>query len=192
MTSNATDNPLAETGFALFETAIGTCGVVWTARGIKSIQLPEYDADGTRARITRRFPEAKPAEMPMDVLLAIGRIVALLRGQHVDLRPILLDMDAVPQFDRTVYAAAREIPAGETVTYGAIAKQLGQPDAAREVGAALGRNPFAIVVPCHRVVAANGKTGGFSARGGVETKLKLLSIEGGHGPLFSWGAVAEP
>ena len=190
MTSKATET-LAETGFALFETAIGTCGVVWTPRGIKSIQLPEHDADATRERITRRFPEAKPAEMPMDVLLAIGRIVALLRGQHVDLRPIVLDMDAVPEFDRTVYAAAREIPAGETATYGAIAKQLGQPDA-REVGAALGRNPFAIVVPCHRVVAANGKTGGFSARGGVETKLKLLSIEGGHGPLFSWGAVAEP
>jgi methylated-DNA-[protein]-cysteine S-methyltransferase len=127
----------------------------------------------------------------MDVLLAIGRIVALLRGQHVDLRLIALDMDAVPEFDRAVYAAAREIPAGETVTYGAIAKQLGEPDAARDVGAALGRNPFAIIVPCHRVVAANGKTGGFSARGGVETKLKLLSIEGGHGPLFGWGAVAE-
>jgi methylated-DNA-[protein]-cysteine S-methyltransferase len=104
----------------------------------------------------------------------------------------VLDMDAVPDFDRSVYIAAREIPAGETVTYGTIAKQLGQPDAAREVGAALGRNPFAIVVPCHRVVAANGKTGGFSARGGVETKLKLLSIEGAQVPLFGWGAAAEP
>ena len=116
----------------------------------------------------------------------MGRIVALLRGERVDLSPVELDMSRTPDFDRKVYVATRGIPAGETRTYGEIAKQIGWPEAARDVGAALGRNPFAIVVPCHRVTAANGKTGGFSARGGVKTKLRLLAIEsgGGVGPLF--------
>ena len=97
---------------------------------------------------------------------------------------VSLDMTGIATFDREVYVAAREIPPGDTRTYGEIAKRLGRPDAARDVGVALARNPFAVVVPCHRVVAANGKTGGFSAGGGVATKLKLLAIEGGMGPLF--------
>jgi methylated-DNA-[protein]-cysteine S-methyltransferase len=110
--------------------------------------------------------------------------VSLLRGERVDLRDVVLDMASIPEFERNVYSAAREIPAGATKTYGEIAKRIGRPTDAREVGVALARNPFAIVVPCHRVVAANGKTGGFSAGGGVKTKLKLLGIEGGAGPLF--------
>src|SRR4029453_17011519 len=90
---------------------------------------------------------------------------------------VALDMEQVPAFERRVYEAARRIPAGKTLSYGEIAGQLGVPGSARAVGRALGRNPFAIVVPCHRVVAAGGKLGGFSASGGVHTKRRMLEIE---------------
>jgi methylated-DNA-[protein]-cysteine S-methyltransferase len=170
--------------FAVFETAIGTCAVAWTERGVASVQLPERDADATRARMRRRFPGALESDPPDDISDAIDRIVALLRGERIDLGAVPLDMDGLPELERDVYVAARAIPPGSTATYGEIAKRIGRPQAARDVGVALARNPFAIVVPCHRVVAANGKTGGFSANGGVMTKLKLLAIEGGAGPLF--------
>jgi methylated-DNA-[protein]-cysteine S-methyltransferase len=188
MTCTSTDQPESGNGFALFETAIGTCGIAWSERGVMGIQLPEGDKNATRARLARRFRQAREAQTPIEILLAIGRIVALLRGERVDLTPVALDMEAVPAFDRDVYVAARGIPPGATRTYGEIAKAIGRPDAARDVGVALARNPLAIVVPCHRVVAANGKTGGFSAGGGVATKLKLLAIEGGAGPLFDQSA----
>jgi methylated-DNA-[protein]-cysteine S-methyltransferase len=123
-------------------------------------------------------------EPPTEMRTVIERIIALLRGERVDLTSVSIDLDGVPEFDRDVYLAARQIPPGATLTYGEIAKRIGRPGAARDVGVALGRNPFAIVVPCHRVVAANGKTGGFSAGGGIKTKLRLLAIEGGAGPLF--------
>jgi methylated-DNA-[protein]-cysteine S-methyltransferase len=172
------------TGFALFDTAVGTCGIAWGDRGIAGTQLPEPDVGATRARLRQRFPNATETEPPPAIGATIDRIVALLRGERVDLATVAVDMAAIPDFEREVYIAAREIPAGATKTYGEIAKRIGLPERAREVGVALARNPFAIVVPCHRVVAANGKTGGFSAGGGVKTKLKLLSIEGGAGPLF--------
>jgi methylated-DNA-[protein]-cysteine S-methyltransferase len=180
---SANDSPSGD-GLALFETAIGVCGIAWSERGLTGVQLPERDAAATRRRLQRRFPSASETRTPVEVLQAIGRIVALLRGERVDLTPVVLDMDRVPEFDRGVYLAAREIPPGETRTYGDIARQLGQPGTARDVGAALARNPFAIVVPCHRIVASRGKTGGFSAGGGVKTKLKLLAIERATGPLF--------
>jgi methylated-DNA-[protein]-cysteine S-methyltransferase len=172
------------TAFALFDTAVGTCGIAWADRGIAGTQLPERDVTATRGRLQQRFPSAKESEPTPEIADTIGRIIALLRGERIDLTDVTIDMAAIPDFERNVYAAAREIPAGATRTYGEIAKQIGQPTQAREVGVALARNPFAIVVPCHRVVAANGKTGGFSAGGGVKTKLKLLGIEGGAGPLF--------
>jgi methylated-DNA-[protein]-cysteine S-methyltransferase len=116
----------------------------------------------------------------------MDRIAALLRGERADLTGVALDMDGVAPFERAVYGTARNILPGSTLTYGEIARHIGQPGAAREVGVALARNPFAIVVPCHRVVAANGKLGGFSGAGGTATKLKLLAIEVGSaaGPLF--------
>lgn len=109
---------------------------------------------------------------------------ALLAGEAVDLSAVRLDMDRVPAFHRDVYRLARDIAPGDTRTYGELARALGSPGAARAVGQAMGRNPFAPVVPCHRVVASGG-TGGFSAGGGVATKLRLLDIErrGGPGPL---------
>jgi len=170
--------------FALFDTAVGTCGIAWAERGIAGTQLPELDVVVTRARLQQRFPNAKEAEPTPEISDTIRRIIALLRGERVDLTDVAVDMESIPEFERAVYIAAREIPAGATKTYGDIAKRIGHPAQAREVGVALAKNPFAIVVPCHRVVAANGKTGGFSAGGGVKTKLKLLGIEGGAGPLF--------
>jgi methylated-DNA-[protein]-cysteine S-methyltransferase len=170
--------------FAMFETAIGACGIAWTERGLLGVQLPEGRDELTAARLRRRFPAARQTSPPPDVEGAIGRIGALLQGERIDLREVVLDMEGLPVFDRSVYLAAREIPAGRTLTYGEIAKRIGEPDAARDVGVALARNPFPIVVPCHRVVAANGKLGGFSGAGGAATKRRLLAIEGGSGPLF--------
>jgi methylated-DNA-[protein]-cysteine S-methyltransferase len=177
------------TAFALFDTAIGACGIAWSERGLKGVQLPEADPGRTRARMRRRFPDAVEAEPPADVHDAIDAMTALANGEPRDLTGVALDMDGIEDFPRGVYEVARTIPPGQTLTYGEIAARLGAPrEAARDVGEALGKNPFAIVVPCHRVLAAGGKLGGFSANGGVETKLKLLEIEGARigppAPLF--------
>jgi methylated-DNA-[protein]-cysteine S-methyltransferase len=172
-------------GYTLFETAIGHCGLAWGERGIVGVQLPEADDRKTRARVMRRFSAPREAPPPPAVQRARDGIVALLRGEAVDLSAVTLDMDGVPAFHRRVYEVARTIPPGQTLTYGEIATRLGDPSAARAVGQALGKNPFAIIVPCHRVLAAGGKMGGFSADGGVTTKLRMLLIEGApvdHGP----------
>lgn len=166
--------------FALFDTTLGRCGIAWGERGVVGVQLPETREPETRARLLERFPNASEASPPPDVQHALDGIVALLRGEARDLSAVSLDMERVPPFNRRVYDAARAIPAGATLSYGEIATQLGEPGAARAVGQALGRNPFAILVPCHRVLAACGKIGGFSANGGITTKLRLLSIEGAH------------
>ncbi len=165
-------------GFALFDTMIGRCGIAWSPRGIVGVQLPEAREAETRARMLQRFPTAHEAPPPPAVQGAVDGIVALLRGQASDLSAVELDMDRVPPFHRRVYEVARTIPPGATLSYGDIAVRLGARGSARAVGQALGRNPFAIVVPCHRVLAAGGKIGGFSANGGISTKLRLLSIEG--------------
>ena len=164
-------------GFALFATAIGPCAIAWGRGGIASVLLPYGDEAATRTRVVRKFPEALESLPPPGIDLAIRDIARLLAGEATDLSRITLDMAGVPEFNRRVYEIARTILPGETVTYGEIATRMGEPGAARAVGAALGANPFAIVVPCHRVLAGNGKTGGFSARGGVTTKLRMLTIE---------------
>ena len=165
-------------GFALFNTAIGRCGVAWGERGVAGVQLPEAGERETRARMLQRFPAAGETAPPPEVQRVIDRLVALLRGEASDFSTIALDMDEVPAFHRRVYEAARAIPAGMTLSYGDIAARVGAPGAARAVGQALGRNPFPIIVPCHRVLAAGGKIGGFSAQGGVATKRRMLAIEG--------------
>jgi len=168
---------MTASGFALFDTAIGRCGIAWGERGVAGIQLPEAGEEETRVRMLHRFPAAGEATPPPEVQDAIEDIVALLRGEASDLATVALDMDGVPEFHRRVYDAARTIPPGETLSYGDIARRVGAPGAARAVGQALGRNPFPIVVPCHRVLAAGGKIGGFSAQGGVATKRRMLAIE---------------
>ena len=169
---------MPDLGFALFETAIGHCAIVWSARGVVGVQLPQADVPATRARAARRFPAAQEATPPAEVQRAIDGIVRLLRGEPIDLTGVIIDNGDTPEFNARVYAIARTIPPGQTLTYGEIAERLGDRLLAREVGTALGQNPCPIIMPCHRVLAAGGKTGGFSAPGGVVTKLRLLTIEG--------------
>ena len=164
-------------GYALFETAIGRCGIVWSERGIGGVQFPEGSDQATRKRLLRRHPNAHEAAPPEAVRRTIADIAALLAGERRDLGDAVLDWAAVPDFNRRVYDIARAIPPGSTLSYGEVAERLGDRNLARDVAQALGQNPFPIVVPCHRVMAAGGKTGGFSAPGGVRTKLRLLSIE---------------
>ncbi len=164
--------------FSLFSTPIGVCAIAWAERGLVGVWLPETDGRRTRARLLRRLPQAAEAPPPAEVRRAIEEITALLSGERRDLSAIRLDFEAVGDFPRRVYEVARTIPPGETLTYGEVATKLGDPRRAREVGQALARNPFPIVVPCHRVLAAKGRSGGFSAPGGVSTKLRLLEIEG--------------
>lgn len=167
-------------GYALFETCLGACAVAWDVGGITGLQLAEKDAARTRARLLRSHPGAVERVPPPSVASAIASIQALLSGSSVDLSSVPLDMSRVPAFARRVYDVARTIPVGETMTYGEIAERIGTGGDARAVGQALGHNPFPLVVPCHRVVAAGGRTGGFSAHGGVATKLRLLDIERTH------------
>jgi O-6-methylguanine DNA methyltransferase len=163
--------------FALFETPMGRCGVVWGPSGITLLQLPEGRVSATRARIQERSGGAREAAPPDFVQHAIEQIGLLLAGDRPDFSGLELDLDRVPPFHRRVYEAARSIAPGSTLSYGELAAQLGSPGSARAVGQALGRNPFPIVVPCHRVFAAGGKVGGFTASGGITTKLRLLSLE---------------
>lgn len=164
--------------FALFETVIGAVGIAWNPRGLIGVELPHADAVATRRRMRQRFPTAQESEPTVDVRRAIDGIVALLRGEARDLSDVIIDDEGTPKFNRRVYAIARTIPPGQTMTYGEIAERLGDKLLALDVGTALGQNPCPIVMPCHRVLAAGRKTGGFSASGGVVTKLRLLSIEG--------------
>lgn len=167
----------SDSEFALFDTPIGRCGIAWGVSGLKQLQLPEGRDSATRARLLRRCPDAREAVPPALVQRAIAAILALLRGEPSDLASIELDMQGVPPFHERVYEEARKIAPGTTLSYGELATRLGAEGSARAVGQALGRNPFAIIVPCHRVLAASGKIGGFSANGGITTKLRLLTLE---------------
>src|SRR5450755_4298853 len=158
----------------VFETAIGTCGVAWSEAGLTEVLLP-------RSRSLTGDRHIDRDDVPGTVRDAIGAIVALLDGERPDLRDIALDELPLDDFRRRVYAVTREVGPGQTATYGEIARAIGTPGAARAVGAALGQNPYPIVVPCHRVLAADGSLHGFSAPGGITTKRRLLEIEGAPG-----------
>ena len=169
---------MPEQGLAIFDTTIGPCAIVWSARGLLGVQIPEANEAATRARILKRFPAAQETAPPRGIANVMSGVVALLNGERRDLKDVAIDDDGVPEFNRRVYAIVRQVPPGETITYGEIAERLGDKNLARAVGQAMGENRCPIVMPCHRVLAASGKTGGFSASGGVVTKLKLLTIEG--------------
>ena len=164
--------------YALFETEIGWAGIAWGDAGLTGVHLPEPEPEMAQRSFLRRFPDMAQAEVPETLAPVVADIVALMRGEKPDLLNAPLDLAGTPDFHAKVYEITRAIPPGETLTYGEIAVRLGDRLLAREVGQALGKNPWPIVVPCHRVTAAGGKPGGFSARGGVNTKLKLLAIEG--------------
>jgi methylated-DNA-[protein]-cysteine S-methyltransferase len=179
-----------DSGHALFETPLGTCGIAWGPDGLRGLQLPESTEARARARLARRFPDLAEAMPPAQVGAIIARIAAHLGGGRDDYADVGLDLARVGDWEASVYRAALAIPPGETRTYGALAASLGDPGAAQAVGQALGRNPWPIVVPCHRITAADGRTGGFSAPGGAVTKLRLLEIEGALAverlPLFAF------
>jgi methylated-DNA-[protein]-cysteine S-methyltransferase len=164
-------------GHTLFDTAVGRCGIAWSERGISALMLPEADDKATRKRLLRRAGNVPETMPPASIQQTIAAIQSLLEGERTDLSNVAVDLDGMPDFNLQVYEIARKIPAGETLTYGDIAKRLGDVQLSRAVGQAMGQNPVPIVVPCHRVVAAGGKTGGFSAPGGSRTKLKILAIE---------------
>ncbi len=171
---------MGEGGHALFPTAIGVCGIAWGAAGVVAVQLPEPDAARTRARLLKGLPPLpEVSSPPAEVQAAIEGVQAVLEGRsRSDLREIPLDMSRLTPFQREVYAFVRAIPPGQTRTYGEVAEALGDPGLSRAVGQAMGHNPFAPVVPCHRVLAAGGRSGGFSGGNGVPTKLRMLQIEG--------------
>jgi methylated-DNA-[protein]-cysteine S-methyltransferase len=170
----------APQGYCLFDTAIGACGVAWNERGLTGVQLPESTPQATERRLRARSPGVSPQAPPS----AIEQLIALLRryfaGESVDFSAVPIDLaDDISAFRRRVYDIARAVGWGRTITYGDIARELGEPDA-REVGQAMSQNPVPIVVPCHRIVAAGNKLGGFSAPGGRVTKERLLALEGVH------------
>lgn len=190
----------------LFDTALGRCGIAWSAAGLRAVQLPSADDAATLSRLLRAArlrpsasePDAIEADPPIDaagvppgIAAAIEAIAGLLRGEARDLREIVLDTADTAAFALRVYAAAREIPPGATVGYGELARRIGEPGAARAVGRALGANPWVIVVPCHRVLAAGERPGGFSAPGGVATKRRLLEIESACRPPLMPGRSAR-
>jgi methylated-DNA-[protein]-cysteine S-methyltransferase len=158
----------------IFETALGTCGVTWSELGLTEVQLPR-----TRSLTTERRVDGN--DVPGTVRDAVRAIVALLDGERLDLRDVAVDERPVDDFRRRVYAATRAVGPGQIATYGEIARAVGAPGAARAVGVALGQNPCPVVVPCHRVLAADGSLHGFSAPGGITTKRRMLEIEGAPG-----------
>lgn len=169
---------LHETGWALFDTALGTCAMAWGPSGLLAVQLPEADAAATQARLLQATGPLLQALPPPEVAAAMRSVTDLLAGRAHDFSSVVLDMGSVTPFQQRVYAWALCIAPGQTRTYGELAKALGGRHLARAVGHALGRNPFAPIVPCHRVLPAQGGMGGFSAHGGAATKLRMLINEG--------------
>jgi methylated-DNA-[protein]-cysteine S-methyltransferase len=167
-----------EFSYTLFRTAVGTCGIAWGDNGIVAVQLPEASESATAARLLRAHRGAGRRSPGPGQQRSIDDIVALLAGEPRDLRHIRLDLVRVAPFHQRVFEVVRNILPGQTRSYGEVAALCGQRHAARAVGQAMARNPFPLIVPCHRVLAAGGRSGGFSAPGGVTTKLRLLAIEG--------------
>jgi methylated-DNA-[protein]-cysteine S-methyltransferase len=163
--------------FALFDTALGRCAVVAGPAGLLGVLLPSSEERVMRGRIAKLYPYAVERAPRGPVADAVVRIQELLALGEADLSPIVLDFARIGPFEAQVYEIAREVPPGRTITYGEIARRIGDVAESRRVGQALGRNPWPIVVPCHRVLGADGKAGGFSAPGGVDTKLRMLALE---------------
>lgn len=169
-------------GLTDFATPLGTCGIAWGPSGLLGVQLPEADGRAPLSRLRRRHPLAKETAPPPAIAMIAARIARFLGGARDDFSDLAYDFGQVSEFEASVYRETLAIPAGKTSTYGAIAARLGDSGQSRAVGQALGRNPWPIVIPCHRVTGADGRMGGFSAPGGRATKLRLLEIEGALAP----------
>jgi methylated-DNA-[protein]-cysteine S-methyltransferase len=169
-----------KTYYAVFETKLGTAGITWNDVGVTRFQLPSASADATTRRLLRHAPDAEPAVPPPSIAQTIDAAKRYFAGEKIDFSDVALDLAGQDDLFRAIYAAARRIAYGKTTTYGGLAKAIGRSDweAARDVGQAMAKNPVALIIPCHRVLAAGGKIGGFSAPGGAETKAKMLALEG--------------
>lgn len=165
-------------GYTIFDTGVGRCGIAWGPAGIVGVQLPEFREIDTRRRLFQLYPDARELRPPPNVEIAIEGIAALLRGAACDFDDLVLDMAGIPAFSQRVYACARSIPRGETRTYAEIASALRASGAVHSVAQAIGRNPFTIIVPCHRVLEAGNYADRISPHGGAISKRRLLSIEG--------------
>ena len=181
--SNVSGDMMGRTAhqYLIFETAGGFCGIAWNHVGITRFQLPTRSAAATERILLRRMPGAKPSSPTPEVAKAVAAVKRYFAGQETDFSNLKLDLGEQDPFFERIYAAARRVGWGHTTTYGALAKELGAgPEAARDVGQAMARNPVALIIPCHRVLAAGGKVGGFSAPGGSAAKIRMLALEGVH------------
>jgi methylated-DNA-[protein]-cysteine S-methyltransferase len=164
--------------YHIFETAGGFCGIAWSGRGISRFQLPAQSAEATQRNLLRRLPGAQPGTPTAEVFEAVSAAKRYFEGERIDFSHFQLDLDQQDDFFRKIYAAARRVGWGHTTTYGTLAKEVGAgPEAARDVGQAMARNPVPLLIPCHRVLAAGGKVGGFSAPGGSNAKIRMLELE---------------
>jgi methylated-DNA-[protein]-cysteine S-methyltransferase len=171
--------PARDDHYLIFETAGGFCGMAWNSVGITRFQLPARSADSALRHLLRRLPQAEPGSPPPAVAKAVAAVKRYFAGEETDFTDLDLDLGDQTAFFRQIYAAARQIGWGRTTTYGALAKELGAgPETARDVGQAMAQNPVPLIIPCHRVLAAGGKIGGFSAPGGATTKRRMLELEG--------------
>lgn len=162
--------------FACFETSQGWCGVAWSQRGVARFFLPEASQRAMLARLRRVATSGDPPDFARE---AVDKARRYFDGETVSFDDLPLDLDGLPEVSRRLYAAIRALKRGETITYGALAERLGLPkDAARAVGQAMGANPIPLIVPCHRVLAAGGRLGGFSGPGGARQKAQMLALEG--------------
>jgi methylated-DNA-[protein]-cysteine S-methyltransferase len=167
--------------YLVFETASGFCGIGWSDAGVTRFHLPARSAEATERSLLRRLPGARPGAPPPPVLEAVEAVKRYFQGAEVDFSDVGLDLEGQDDFFKQIYAATRRVGWGHTTTYGALAKALGAgPEVARDVGQAMARNPVPLIIPCHRVLAAGGKVGGFSAPGGSATKVRMLELEGVH------------
>jgi methylated-DNA-[protein]-cysteine S-methyltransferase len=165
--------------YVIFETAGGFCGIAWSDVGITRFQLPTESAEATERLLRRRVPGAEPGAPTPVIVEAVAAVKRYFAGEETDFSGFTLDLGEQDSFFEQIYEAARRVGWGHTTTYGTLAKELGAgPEAARDVGQAMARNPVALIIPCHRVLAAGGKVGGFSAPGGSATKIRMLELEG--------------
>ncbi|MEO8321749.1 MAG: methylated-DNA--[protein]-cysteine S-methyltransferase [Bradyrhizobium sp.] len=171
---------MAGRGYTIFDSGIGRCGIAWGPLGVIGVHLPEAREIDTRRRLFQLYPDARELAAPLNVEIAIEGIAALLRGAASDLSDVTLDMSGIPAFNQRVYAIARAIPRGETRTYAEVASTMRASGAVYSVAQAIARNPFMIVVPCHRVLEAGNYADKISPNGGAISKRRLLSIEGAH------------
>ena len=175
----STQEPAMDHRYDIFESAHGHCGIAWTSAGIARFQLPDRNADATERGLLKRLPGASPGAPPPAVAETIAAIRRYFAGEKVEFGDVQLDLDGQEEFFTQVYAAARRVGWGCTTTYGALAKTFGGDwEIARDVGQAIAKNPVALIIPCHRVLAAGNKVGGFSAPGGAASKIRMLELEG--------------